>query len=1437
MSEGSPNNIEIPDPDMDPDGVWVSSPGDGTLSPTSRLPDFDLAGLRGSTSASGHRLKSFRGGLGGALKADASRHVASFRARAAIEDEKAAEGILAMPAVMTSEGLGEDAQDEDAFTDDAGLRHTMRASIRARSAANGKTKTMRLRRAAMWESVISVVLGLETVHAIIRKSRAISKLQQLMLPIVLRRSALKAKRKRRLTNTVNLLMASKGSSLPVDIDVAEDEDLPEPPTADELQRKVELLAPMSNWVVSKIIEKGFELIAFDDRDVIIKQGEIHYGLYYVARGACLAIHTVLPTSTVGRGEFLGSGASAAGGGNGGAYRPNATELKKTWVVGDVFGDILGVPVAQQSAIVAKGLTLLWRMTKPKFDALVKPHCETNPDIGKHLAEAFVAKSESIIPEAFPLSPELFARASLFRLWNPGLILQFKSSMKAVVFRQHDVIFAEDQPASGIFIVLSGDVGVYRKMVVEPNGNRAIGTKLFTVREQGVLVETLRCDDPTGAGGLGTSELQLIGEKPYVILERHRYTYVVLSPLIQCWYIDDTPVNALCTSNPEAFLGERRKALDLRAKGLPHLTPDLLVRSIPLLQNVPTHRLEKLASSILQPRVMERNAILTTMHEEVKEIYIITSGDLRCVSGSKVGRSLREVFAPKSVEQESLLAAQRNVERCLAQNNCVLMRRTSPPPPPPSTHAGANANPAFGPTQGPLPFPAFAAPASSRPGAKQQQQESNGSSGGRSTGRIGFDDAPAHLHKTLNQVSHPDLHRSAQQTPTQASLSGPLGNAYHGSFTSNPSGSNLFSNPGYSTSQASLLAPSTSGSGGGVVDGGGTLAPLLLHLGGAFEGLVVGRWTETWKASSVVEYWSLSVLALRTEYYALPKPVQAVTLTAARLAQQIALKLEAPMTGPLPPLLNQARKSKAVSNSANGVAKSMRKLEERRKQAAALAASSSQLKSPSPMSPGGATGNEVPLGRTEASPSITSVRSPFKFARDGPSGAGISRERTSGEFRATILSPDPGEASVRSLGEDILSDGNLKQMETQRRPSAQARDMSQWLTVNQETSKALLPRGRRHQQRVIAGSEIQLSESEIQKRKLRKMPMQELIAFKMKEAKKKELEAKLAAELDEGGEGRGSPHRRGPSSRSPSPMRESSLSPPKRVSPALLYELPVPPQPRQDEDYPYSSVNDPIGSHTYPPPGSGGSAQPLPVLSRGQKGSKTIDLVEFRTLIDGGSLDFLYTVERRPKGAPEADHGRQASGGATSESGTSVGGGVPTVGKSPRWPEPATGFTYRPNTARAMLDPHQQAHNLRAAKAPSSARPTLPAGASVSRHSRGGTLTSATDHPFLSNEETGRSGQKVKDEEKKHVFNLVNAFVREQHRGLGSAPSAGRTRTMAPPAMLVDSSPRPMTSGGPGKKDDPMSWKPKAPQHHVQYRRQKLLAQAGIMAAVTEVFGM
>jgi CRP-like cAMP-binding protein len=476
--------------------------------------------------------------------------------------------VLTMPSVMSVDAGSIDVKDFEG-TDVVVLSLMKKAKAREERALAERNK---LQRACMWETIVCLHRLVAAAEEHRRKEEALLKLKAVMMPLVMRRIATKAKLRRRF----------------VDAD-----DCPPRPAVAALQRSVSFMSVLPHTVVAACAQR-MEIVAYAERELIVKQGAHATDLYVIALGSCL----------------IDSG--------------DAEKRGRIASVGETFGTVLDVQVPYAGSVFAqRQVTAVWKLTSQAFHAVIASYGDASTRMA--IAKCAEELSTEIVRTYFPINRALISRSDVLRRLRLEDSLALAATAEPRVFHRGDVLYTEGTPSSSqsyVYLCVGGALS-FRRSLTDVD-------------------ETVRC----GIEGDAPNDYIVVGHMPHIMAVDYDATCTVASDTAKCWAFPRRDFMHAMLPSPAVIIELRNHATAERLRNMPRLNREAVARWH-ILHHVPVPRLERLIAHRAAIATRPPEAFLTQPEQTISAVFIVVSGtvSLRRANQAKTAAPELRVCVP------------------------------------------------------------------------------------------------------------------------------------------------------------------------------------------------------------------------------------------------------------------------------------------------------------------------------------------------------------------------------------------------------------------------------------------------------------------------------------------------------------------------------------------------------------------------------------------------------------------------------------------------------------------------------------------------------------------------------------------------------------------------------------------------------------------------
>lgn len=761
-----------------------------------------------------------------------------------------------------------------------------------------------MKRAAMWEVVITTALAHSTMEQLFRHRRLRRALERHMLPHLVHR--------KKATGSIvpkggHPRRARDGTEATEAAEVATTVDDPHAvPQGTYLRDHDAFFDSLRNPGVLQALAETMTRNRFVPGDIIARAGEpSQRAMYFLISGKCeVSTERPRPDSGAddGAGEgaspLLGSGVSGAGGARKMPSSPSTRPIKSVVRAGTTFGGIFGGSAVFTGTYRALSQCIVWVLRCEEFEQVFRAVADRT--MLEKYKEAVRQHNLWWLEQRYQPS-KCYGSIPIYRKLTKRTALYVKDFTPTVRARG-ETLFAQGDVAGDVYCLLEGTVLRRTKGAAGTYGDDGVAQRVGTSSFTALNV---------------AGRYLLLGEEPHLVPGVQPYSCVISSRAALFFKVPgERFINALL--DDPALYSQLRTQLMQRRQDNMRLHPECLAY-VPLLQRFPPAKREELAQHA-QPRVVGRNISLCDPAQHLSDLIIVVTGSVRDPRHFS-HKPTKPLEVPASCDTESADGA---ADREQAGRGGF-----------PGSHAHAKGDRRRG-----GPGVGHPADAEATFGAT-----TNGTSGAAAAAAAALRTHGAHdghgAHaSTLGHLSAGD----GGELPEEEH-----GTAWNFSFSEAAFANTIASS--HAGTEARVAAATTGVFGGGHHTSGGTAAQqlqLLLEtapltypdesdelnpalpvqparrftsaLAGNWEALFLDKWPNGWESMSTVEAWAIPTRTLRLVFNSCAKPEQLAILSGLRHAQKDDLQLPTVPHTKLPPMSVYTQHGEAAVAAAVAAAK-------------------------------------------------------------------------------------------------------------------------------------------------------------------------------------------------------------------------------------------------------------------------------------------------------------------------------------------------------------------------------------------------------------------------------------------------------------------------------------------------------------------------------------
>ncbi|KAH9586515.1 Cyclic nucleotide-binding domain [Trypanosoma melophagium] len=427
----------------------------------------------------------------------------------------------------------------------------------------------RLKRGCMWEVIISNFLAHQAWQELYRLRRLRAVLEELLLPILLRKRGIKG----------TLSATSKKTRVHPPLLLREDDG--QKAQGSFLIEHSPFFAALHNPKFCEALAEVVNRYRFSAGEAIVSAGSpSQNALYILFSGKCDAI---LPSNE--------------------AVKVVTRSRVQT---GGIFGGLFGGKSVFAGTYRAVSQCIVWVIAREDFEILFGQYADEN--MKNVYLSAFKKYQMERLQQCYPM-PQSMSRVPIYRNID-RTIEEYVKDFEPLVLTNGDVLFNQGDPPGVVYCLLEGYV---RREQLGPDMTYETGTE-----------QILSPNNADNNFALNTRFL-LLGEEPHILPGALRYRCTVVSRAALFYKIEgERFVNALL-DDAGLFLQVREKLITQRRLWM-KLAPEALT-TVPILAGLPFSNLNTIAHAA-EPRVVERCVSICEPAQNIREIYILTVGDVR-----------------------------------------------------------------------------------------------------------------------------------------------------------------------------------------------------------------------------------------------------------------------------------------------------------------------------------------------------------------------------------------------------------------------------------------------------------------------------------------------------------------------------------------------------------------------------------------------------------------------------------------------------------------------------------------------------------------------------------------------------------------------------------------------------------------------------------------
>ncbi|ORC91743.1 uncharacterized protein TM35_000053390 [Trypanosoma theileri] len=427
----------------------------------------------------------------------------------------------------------------------------------------------RLKRGCMWEVIITNFLVHQAWQELYRRSRLRKVLETLLLPIILRKRGIKG------------TISSTLKKLHVHPPVLLRENEGQKPQGSFLIEHSPFFEAFRNPKFCDTLAEVVQRYRFPAGEAIVNAGSPSQdALYILYSGKCDAI---LPSNE------------------------ERKVVKRSRVpLGGIFGGLFGGKSVFTETFRAVSQCIVWIISREDFELLFGQYADEN--MKKVYLDAFKKHQMERLHQCYPM-PQSMSRVPIYRHIDRS-IEEYVKDFTPLVLTNGDVLFNQGDSPGVVYCLLEGHVA---RDQIGPDMTYESGTQ-----------QIISPNNADNNFALNTRFL-LLGEEPHILPGPLKYRCTVVSRAALFYKIEgERFVNALL-DDAALFLQVREKLTTQRRLWM-KLAPEAL-STVPILVGLPFSNLNNIAHAA-EPRVVERCVSICEPAQNIREIYILTVGDVR-----------------------------------------------------------------------------------------------------------------------------------------------------------------------------------------------------------------------------------------------------------------------------------------------------------------------------------------------------------------------------------------------------------------------------------------------------------------------------------------------------------------------------------------------------------------------------------------------------------------------------------------------------------------------------------------------------------------------------------------------------------------------------------------------------------------------------------------
>ncbi|CBH17117.1 hypothetical protein, conserved [Trypanosoma brucei gambiense DAL972] len=277
--------------------------------------------------------------------------------------------------------------------------------------------------------------------------------------------------------------------------------------------------------------------------------------------------------------------------------------------GETFGGLFGGKAIFTDVYRAISTCVVYVITREKFEELFSQYADSS------MKETFLGAlrdHEMVRLKRLHPLPQCIARVPIYRKSEQlaGQVNEYIKGFTPLVLLQGDVLFEQGDPPGDVFCLIEGYV---LREQLGPDMKYESGTR-----------QVLAPNEPNNNFALSTRFL-LLGEEPHILPGPLRYRCTVASRAALFFKINsDSFVNMLL--DDASLLIRLRQKYKEQLQQWMRIAPEAL-RQVPMLGEMPRQNLNTIIHAA-EPRVLERYVAVCEPARVIREIYVLTKGDVR-----------------------------------------------------------------------------------------------------------------------------------------------------------------------------------------------------------------------------------------------------------------------------------------------------------------------------------------------------------------------------------------------------------------------------------------------------------------------------------------------------------------------------------------------------------------------------------------------------------------------------------------------------------------------------------------------------------------------------------------------------------------------------------------------------------------------------------------